>query len=401
VSSAERLVRHHKQQTDRAISRAFTRLAGHPAERSAFEALLARVRLRAPGLLRAQLVGSLHPGVEALVHLARFRHAHIRDIASWAGSDRSWRAAVSALAQHLLARYRVPVFLSASWYATDAYGDRKRQWFIAHALGTSVRSLDLPIAMTSQMEHHLLRSRHHLPIELAMRRAELLGLGAPDDLLREVLATSAGPDLEHGAFWRTVWRFFIDHERELDRSQIVPIVDYIYTIRQERFAIETPEGVMFRDPPQPAFSMKGRTVRSVLRLMHEWHRSLGLAHGGLRWAPSPLRPMAIEEPPHDPLDPPTVWQFVELTNGDQLREEGVALKHCVGSYATACWRGRSRIWSLRSKRVGMPRSVLTIEVDMKRRTVVQARGRLNRQASGKPLRLLRDWADRERLRLKI
>lgn len=47
------------------------------------------------------------------------------------------------------------------------------------------------------------------------------------------------------------------------------------------------------------------------------------------------------------------------------------------------------------------RHVLTIEVDMKRRAVVQARGWGNRVPSGKPLRLLRDWAVRERLRLAI
>jgi hypothetical protein len=45
--------------------------------------------------------------------------------------------------------------------------------------------------------------------------------------------------------------------------------------------------------------------------------------------------------------------------------------------------------------------VLTVEVDMKRRAVVQARGWGNRAASGKPLRLLQDWAVRERMRLAI
>jgi hypothetical protein len=45
--------------------------------------------------------------------------------------------------------------------------------------------------------------------------------------------------------------------------------------------------------------------------------------------------------------------------------------------------------------------VLTVEVDMKRRAVVQARGWGNRAPSGKPLRLLQDWAVREGVRLAI
>jgi hypothetical protein len=81
--------------------------------------------------------------------------------------------------------------------------------------------------------------------------------------------------------------------------------------------------------------------------------------------------------------------------------EGTALRHCVASYADRCWRGRSRIWSLRVRRGGRVRHVLTIEVDLSKRAVVQARGWGNRAASGKPLRLLQDWSIRERLRLAI
>ena len=54
-----------------------------------------------------------------------------------------------------------------------------------------------------------------------------------------------------------------------------------------------------------------------------------------------------------------------------------------------------------STEVKKVRRVLTIEVDIKRRAVVQARGWGNRVASGKPLRVLQDWTARERLRLAI
>jgi hypothetical protein len=91
--------------------------------------------------------------------------------------------------------------------------------------------------------------------------------------------------------------------------------------------------------------------------------------------------------------------MMELTNGAQLQIECTALHHCVASYADRCWRGASRIWSLRVHRGGKVRHVLTVELDLKRRAVIQARGWRNRPPSGKPLRLLRDWAVRERVRL--
>jgi hypothetical protein len=206
--------------------------------------------------------------------------------------------------------------------------------------------------------------------------------------------------LRNGQFWRTVWTFLVANARSIDAAQIGPLIDFIQAIRHERVAIETADGIVMRDPPQPSFSMKGRTAQSMLRLMQDWHRSLGVAHGGLTWEPSPLRPMLIEEPSQDAA-PPRVWQLMELTNGAQLRTEGTALHHCVGSYADRCWRGTSRIWSLRVRRGDKVRHMLTIEVDLRRRAVVQARGWGNRAPSGRPLRLLREWAARERLRLAI
>jgi hypothetical protein len=93
--------------------------------------------------------------------------------------------------------------------------------------------------------------------------------------------------------------------------------------------------------------------------------------------------------------------MMELTDSAQLRKEGAALHHCVASYADRCRRGHSSIWSLRLWQGEKVRYVLTVEIDPRTRAVVQARGRANRAASGKPLRLLRDWAVRERLRMTI
>lgn len=179
------------------------------------------------------------------------------------------------------------------------------------------------------------------------------------------------------------------------------MIDFIQAIRHDRVAMGTPDGIVEVDPPQPAFSIKGRTVASILRLMREWHQSLGVGGAGLAWAHSPLQPMQLEEPGQDNSAPPRRWRMMELTSSAQLRTEGSALHHCVASYAGRCYRGMSRIWSLRFHGGENIHHVLTIEIDPKRRAVVQARGFGNRAASGKPLRLLQHWAARERLQMAI
>jgi len=253
------------------------------------------------------------------------------------------------------------------------------------------------------MEHIFLASQDHLAFEPAVRRAELLAVGMHTDFVRAILSTRVATDLRNGEFWRTVWMFLVAHASHVDPTQIGPMIDYIEAIRHDRIRIETRDGVAEIAPPQPDFSIKGRTVPSILRLIREWHRGLGGAYtcSSFSWSRSSFKPWLTEEPRRDEEEMPRRWHMVELTNSAQLREEGIALQHCVSSYAHLCYRGTSSIWSLRMWRREKVRPVLTVEVDLKKRAVIQARGMANRPASGKPRRLLYEWATREGLQMAI
>jgi hypothetical protein len=137
--------------------------------------------------------------------------------------------------------------------------------------------------------------------------------------------------------------------------------------------------------------------------MREWHRDLGASDStaAFTWARSPFKPWLLEEPKRNEEETPKRWQMVELIDSTQLRGEGISLHHCVASYANRCYRGTSSIWSLRVWQGEKTRSMLTIEVDPKKRAVIQARGKANCSASGKPLKLLLDWASREGLNMAI
>jgi hypothetical protein len=403
MSWSERCVQDHRRQTDRAIRRAYGHLASDPLTFSKFQELMICARRRAPRLFEASVTNERHLGVDSLFHLARFRSAHIRPAADWTGTPSSWRPAVWSLARHLTCDYEVPAFMASVWQAGDAAGDKKRSWVIAHSRGASFRSLDLPITMTRKMERFFLASQDDLALEPALRRAELLALGMSVEFINAILSTRLATDLRNGEFWSTVWMFFIAHAGEINPTQIGPMIDYIQAVRHDRIQIETQDGVMEAAPPQPSFSIKGRTVPSVLQLMREWHRNLGIpcSAATFAWARSPFKPWLLEEPRRDDEATPKRWHMVELIDSAQLREEGVALHHCVGSYAHLCYRGTSSIWSLRMWQGEKKRSVLTVEVDAKKRAVIQARGKANRSASGKPLKVLHDWANREGLMMAI
>jgi hypothetical protein len=401
VSRDQLLARQARLRADRAIGQAYARLPHHSRERATFTRLLQHVRERASPILRSPIVHGRHAGVEALLNLSRFVHAHVRPMAGWRGADASWQRGVHSLAQHLLGRYGIPAFLGAAWYAADdPYAEAKRRWFVAHGDGVRFRSLDLPMRMTRTMEHVFLKSDDHVGIEQAMRRAELIALGAERPLVDAVLATRVGADLANSDFWRTAWIFLIANTQEIGLAQVGPIIDFLDSLRHQRVALEDR---VILDPPQPAFSLKGRTARSLLRLMEEWHRGLGFVTGGISWQRSRLRPLVLEVPRQDPEPdaPPLFWELTELTTSEQLRAEGAALKHCVASYSYKCQRGISRIWSLRSRRGPSVRPIVTIEVDLARRAIIQARGFRNNWPAGRALDVIQRWAAQEGLRLTM
>jgi hypothetical protein len=404
VSLSATAVRHGKRELDRAISRAYTRLDGDAHAGATFSDLLVAVRARAPKLLLAPAAEGYQPGVEALLHLSRCANAHVRPIASWPGSPDSWRVVVHAMVSHVAYRYPIPPFLSAAWIADDVTdADAQRRWCLAHGAGAPFRSLPLPVRMTRRMEHIFLHSRDHFPIAYALRRAELVALGAEPPLVAAILHVPAALRLDaaQSVFWRTAWRFFIANAARLDLAQVGPIIDFLDSVRHERVAVDTGEAIVWREPPQPHFSLQGRSLTSVLRLMEGWHRSLGTMAGDLRWRASGRTPLVRVVLSEEPESLPTVWEVVELTNSRQLRQEGAALRHCVASYARACSRGDSEIWSLRRRRGDRVRSILTLEVATRTRTIVQVRGFNNGRASGWPLALVRTWAERQQLGLSL
>jgi hypothetical protein len=180
-------------------------------------------------------------------------------------------------------------------------------------------------------------------------------------------------------------------------------VDFVQYIRHERVEVTTDEGVRLVDPPDPCFSIKGRSPASMHRLVEAWHRGLGVqSTSALSWSRSRLRPLAFEEPPLEPDRPPVRWQLVELTSSAELQAEGKALRHCVASYARLCLWKRSQIWSLRrSKDSSTFRSVATIEIDPMARAIIQARGLRNRAMSWRARELMLLWARRENVGVRV
>nr|WP_294228364.1 PcfJ domain-containing protein [Prosthecobacter sp.] len=85
-----------------------------------------------------------------------------------------------------------------------------------------------------------------------------------------------------------------------------------------------------------------------------------------------------------------------------LKQEGVAMSHCVFGYARRCREGSSAIFSLRHLEIasdGATRAVsyATIEVHPPSRKIVQIRAFRNRPVNNSCQRMIHEWARQNNL----
>jgi len=90
-----------------------------------------------------------------------------------------------------------------------------------------------------------------------------------------------------------------------------------------------------------------------------------------------------------------IYFIEEITTTKRLSSEGRRMKHCVFSYAQSCSKGYSSILSLSHN----DELLLTIEVNKRTNTVVQAKGKLNRAATNSELYLLDEFAKKNNLKI--
>ena len=159
------------------------------------------------------------------------------------------------------------------------------------------------------------------------------------------------------------------------------------------FEVATANGLQLRAAPWPEFSMKGRTLNSMLRLVTAWHSDLAANTPGksFAWQPSGIQGYRFLEKRVDG-EHDREWTIQELLDSGALQIEGRAMRHCVYSYADRCRRGETKIWSLRLCVEGAEKRMVTIEVDPHRRAIVQVRAKCNLFPGNRSREIIRQWA---------
>lgn len=308
----------------------------------------------------------------------------------WVRSPHAWSAPLGAPQErlrsfwsHLFVLYPIPEFLF-NFLGGSANDAKWTMWIILLGRGISLRSCagDFGWRISSGMWRQLWRVPHHLQVDQVTQWAEV--------------ACHAGSELEFTRM-RDLWF-------EWDPTEVAGRKSFFYEglrwliLHRDTLTNETWGMISWwalhlateQEREGRAFSWKGRSPASLLRGARAYQRALpqpvgrfGAAHVAGKaptWSGHNWDWQQVEQGG-------AVWSVRELTSMHELAEEGVAMDHCVASYAAECASGRTAIFSCRLN----GQRILTLEVDPCSLRIRQARGARNRPPSAAELRLVDLW----------
>jgi hypothetical protein len=337
--------------------------------------LLRVIAVRMPRLLEAEPCFQQNY-LAALSLLAEQHRSWVREPEEFRPEHRNLERGFGELARHLLALYPLPSFLDSLFLRPRT--QTLVQWFGYLGTGGSpVNLLELTVPLTRHMGHYFMRPPIGVSVVQALRYGQIRGLGGSEKLAQAVFNTYLGNHL--GTREQEVWRHtlfqWLVKQEDLDQATLTMLLEYLES----------------RQADEASFMIARRSQAVLLTDARNWRG----------WAP----PKAVE--PDRRFEPSGFpggawelgegvdrarWSMAEILDMPSLRREGRAMEHCVATYAQQIVEGECAIWSLQKDGVQATKRAVTIQVDRTTSSIVQVRGKRNRNPTRVEKAVIERWA---------
>jgi hypothetical protein len=332
----------------------------------------------------------------------------LNDIETWEPKRNDPIKQLYSIIDHLFCKYEVPKFLYKGFYNDqnsnrNSNVDHKMIELLIHiGSGESFKKFKQApkLKLNNKVYHHLFTTPEGISYFEAFRRAQILSMGGDECLVNTFLDSrlKLSDSENNDEFWVSVIQFFVSHPM-VEPLKVKEILDYINNQKYQRRYINN----VWENPVQPNFSMKGRTVDSLIRSSDEWHkiqaqaatRAPVIRRGytpvirDYKWIRSDIKGYNYNSSNNKDF-----YDIIEMLSSEELRDLSHSQRNCVYSYASSCADGRCKIFTLRLNR----EPLLTIEV--RGYSLVQIKGKANTNPKESEMRHVRRWADNERLNIK-
>jgi hypothetical protein len=270
-------------------------------------------------------------------------------------------------------KYPVPKFMYKAFTLDVPHGVHKHViWFLTIAQGGSFAKKVKGI-LTKREAHMFLRAPDNNTIEenLWWARCEMMEI--PPSLTHAIVKRFFANVPIDDKFWNSLLHLIKKEEKIINVSALSDVMDFL----------------RWQHRANARWSLKGRTLGSLIKLSNEWHREMQLrkfGNGNLTWTGSDIPDWRFKNKATK-----TVWHVTQLLSSKELYNEGRRMKHCVASYGHRCVDGLSAIFTMTSNDgVNVDEKHLTIEITKEKR-MVQARGRFNKPPAGEARLILNKW----------
>lgn len=312
--------------------------------------------------------------IHSLSNIVAAREYWINDIYDWKPSARQKYLQMGELIDFLFCKYSVAGFLY------EAFGSNGSKlfvkWLIHLGQGGKPKELEgIPVPLTNKGLHYFVQGNGTMSITETLRWAQVKSLNGSSELARAVALSWLGrKPYEDEGFWYEFLQRVVNGGM-FDMEKLPEIIDYVRDEKRNNLA----------------YSLKGRTLMSLLHQSDEWHNRFPARGNNYEWKPSGINKYTAEKDG-------TAIAIEELTTSRELVNESKTMKHCVHSYAFYCAKGRSIIFSMRSYIDGiLLETMATIEVNPQSGKIVQAKGKMNRKISETAKKHMHAWAAKEKL----
>ncbi|MXN92554.1 hypothetical protein GR160_15095 [Flavobacterium sp. Sd200] len=315
--------------------------------------------------------------IEVLANMSAFGNKTVRPIDGWVKDSLTPHGQLASLIRHCFAAYDVPEFLE---YAFADGNKIHMLWYIQLGRGESIQKLSaFPVVFTKAMAHAFRQTPKHFTVAQAIRRAQAIGLGATAQTAEVVAWCNALEDITNVDFRTAVIRFAAKAKEPVTLDVLQKVTEYF----AEMYRLDT------------NYSLKGRTWVSVTRQAEAYHAELAkrrAAEDYNGWEACGIANFEVVVK-HE------TFRIVQLTNSEELYDEGYDMSHCVADYADDCAEGGSAIFSLRKFVRGKDgyQTLATLEVLLPECNIVQAKARFNGNIDAQAHKIVVQWAVKEKL----
>ena len=320
---------------------------------------------------------------EEIIELIHKNHLvpskYVRDPYDWFPKSYNLDRQKADFIEWIYCLYPVPQFMFKLFTHTDICSFKLDHyiffdWFIVIAQGGSFAKCSKEL-FTKKEAHLFLNAPKNNTVKENFWWAKCSSLKLPHSVKNAVIKRLFGNLDITDSFWHKLLVLLRNCEDEVNVESLSDIMDFLRAKHAPRST--------------PAFSLKGRTFNSLIKLSNEWHREMQLRKFGsqnLYWPGADIPNWKWTSKKEQ-----TTWKITQLHTSKELYNEGRRMKHCVGSYGSRCVEGASAIFSL-TKEDGINPSAkrVTIEITKSKR-FVQARGRMNQGPKGMDKLVINKW----------